>query len=298
MEIPLGHPDYSDREHFVLRIKQNIYGIREAAAIWWDHFCGSILAKTDLKQSKFDECVFYAEDTLLLANVDDLLMLGEVVALDKLLEVLRKLYKCTYTKLNEPADYLGCIIRKEGDDITLSQSKYVESILKEFGFADARVKLTPLPPNSIVIPDPRCKADFPYSRALGKIMYLRLSRFGILQAIHRFSKVAQAPGEDAINAMRHCLAYLKHTKDARCVFYKKQDESKLMLLAYTDAEWGSDPSTRKSVSGHLIYLGPSLASAHSGGQQVVATSSSVAESVEIFNTGDWYRSGRTVCFID
>ena len=295
MEIPHGHPDYSERDRYVLRIKQNIYGTREAAAIWWDHFCGSILAETDLKQSKFDECVFYAENILLLANVDDLLMLGEVLALNKLLDTLRKLYKCTYTKLNETADYLGCFIRKEGDNITLSQSRYVVSILEEFGFADARGKFTPLPPNSIFQPDPNCRTDFPYSRVLGKLMYLRLTRFEILQAIHRLSKVARAPGQDAVNAMKHCLAYLKYSQDARRIFYKKQNESKLVLLAFTDAEWGSDPSTRKSVSGHFIYLGPSMTVAHSGGQQVVATSSSVAESVEIFNTAKKLQGLRGFC---
>ena len=59
MEIPDGHPEHGRRKEWVLRIKQNIYGIKEAAAIWWKHFCGSILRHTGLKQSIYDYCVYF-----------------------------------------------------------------------------------------------------------------------------------------------------------------------------------------------------------------------------------------------
>ena len=55
-----------------------------------------------------------------------------------------------------------------------------------------------------------------------------------------------------------------------------------------------NPSTRKSVSGQFIYLGPSLASLHPGDQQVVATSSS-AESVKILNTAKKLQELRGFC---
>ena len=56
--------------------------------------------------------------------------------------------------------------------------------------------------------------------------------------------------------------------------FRKLDS--LDLIAYSDADWGSDPDDRRSTSGYCIYLGDNLVSWSSKKQSVV--SKSLAES--------------------
>ena len=75
--IPEGHPDYALRSTHVLRIKKNLYGLKEAPKLWWFYLRDTLVNRLHLTQGIYDECLFTNKNTILLAYVDDMLLLGK-----------------------------------------------------------------------------------------------------------------------------------------------------------------------------------------------------------------------------
>ena len=75
-------------------------------------------------------------------------------------------------------------------------------------------------------------------------------------------------------AYKRVLRYLKETVDYGMIF-KKSDF--LDIIAYSDADWRSEPDDKRSTSGYCIYLGDNLISWSSKKQSVVSKSSVESE---------------------
>ena len=83
MEQP---PNYetADREHYVVKLRKTLYGLKQAGKKWYDSLCRS-LADIGFKKSEADPAVFYVHvgnDVVVLAiHVDDSTMTGSSVTL-------------------------------------------------------------------------------------------------------------------------------------------------------------------------------------------------------------------------
>ena len=60
-----------------------------------------------------------------------------------------------------------------------------------------------------------------------------------------------------------------------CLQFKKSEH--LDLVAYTDADWASDPDDRRSISGYCVFLGDNLVAWSSRKQGMVARSTAESE---------------------
>ena len=163
-------------------------------------------------------------------------------------------------------------------------------MLIKYGMENCKEYDSPLQPGTILYPN-EDRIDFPYKEWLGSLMHLRHTRPDIFYAINQLSRVAHAPGKEAVEAIKRVFGYLKRTIDIQLIFrHCKMEDMKLSAL--TDADWASNKVDRKSVGGHIVYLGPSMISASSRVQQVVSTSTQAAEVVEIFRVSkkiDWIK---------
>ena len=80
----------------------------------------------------------------------------------------------------------------------------------------------------------------------------------------------QRPTHRHWKAVKCILRYLRATMDYD-IHLKKVVE--LSLVGFSDADWGSDPDDRQSVSGHCVFFGNNIVSWHSKKQQTVSHSS-------------------------
>ena len=276
MRLPDGHPK---RETHFARLKKAIYGMKEAGRLFFE-LLRKVLLAAGFKQSSFDPCLFYNASGLLLAHVDDCLVLGKKQFILRVFTVVRRRFTITTSEINEPVDFIGCWIRWEGNIIKMDQQAYVEKILARHGMEDCKEYPTPMSPSTILYPaeDP---VDFPLREWNGSLMFCRFTRYDLLYAINQFSRVLHAPSELAVQMVRRCFGYLKATKTFALSYYPCEIKN-LKLAVLTDAEWAANVADRKSVGGDMIYFGPSLVAATCKTQTVVAPSTQSSEVIQVF----------------
>ena len=178
-------------------------------------------------------------------------------------------------------DFLGCAIsRKPTGEYVLSQAKYAQNIIDEFG-RDVEPQLAPLPATDNSIVDTSEVKSYRYREILGKLGYLLLSRLDMLHALHAVAKVKQFPRETQIAQLEHLLGYLKHTVQQQSTFYTSTNNNTNILAGISDAEWAGNSESRRSVGGNFIFFNSSCVCGMSKTQNIVTTSAANAELVEL-----------------
>ncbi|GAA0139646.1 transmembrane signal receptor [Lithospermum erythrorhizon] len=113
-----------------------------------------------------------------------------------------------------------------------------------------------------------------YKRIVSRLLYLGFTRPDITYPVQQISQFVNQPREVHWRATVHVLKYLKGSP-SRGLFYPTQLSFK--LDAFSDADWGTCPETRRSLSGYCIFLGKSLISWKTKKQTTVSKSSAEAE---------------------
>ena len=103
------------------------------------------------------------------------------------------------------------------------------------------------------------KADMisvPYAKAIGKTLYLRLTRIDILAAIAECAKFMSCPGRTHWRALKRILRYLSGTRQWGLIYRSsgKTLQDLWDLVLYVDSNHAEDPDTRRSRYGYLILL--------------------------------------------
>lgn len=181
--------------------------------------------------------------------------------------------------------FLGLEIARSDQGTFLSQRKYILDILEDTGLTGCKPAPTPLPQGiklSNKVGTPLLDAE-KYRRLVGRILYLNFPRPDVTFAVQQLSQFINAPYSSHWDAVTHVLRYLKGCPSLG-LFYPSTNT--FDLQAYCDADWGTCPDTRKSITGYCIFLGSALISWKSKKQNIVSRSTAEAE----------YRSlGTTTC---
>ena len=113
----------------------------------------------------------------------------------------------------------------------LSQSEYLEKILKRFNMMGGKTLSTPLPSYVKLCLDDCPKSDaerdemakVPYSSAVGSLMYAMIcTRPDIAYAVGVVSRYMANPGKKHWEAVKGIMRYLKGTKGMRICFGSKE----------------------------------------------------------------------------
>ena len=277
MEQPEGFK-IKGLEHKVLRLQRSIYGLKQSALSWWKALHES-MKKLGFVPLSSDAGIFIRRQgsTYVIVYVDDSLFLGpnkDVV--DKAKADFMKMWECT--DLGEPKEFLRMRVKRKGCKIYLDQSPYLHRILKRFNMSDAKAARTPLPAG--YFPQPNKEEASPalrsrYQTVIGSLLYLMLgTRPDIAYAVTKLSQHCTNPSQEHLDKALYICRYLAGTKDYSLIY---DGDSEKGILAYTDSDWGSDPTSCKSQTGYFIKLANGIFSWNSHAQKTVALSSTEAE---------------------
>jgi len=172
--------------------------------------------------------------------------------------------------------FLGIEVAYSSRGYLLSRSKYVADILEQARLTDNRTVDTPIEVNArysssdgLPLIDPTL-----YRTIIGSLVYLTITRSDIAYVVHVVSQFVASPSIVHWAAVLRILRYLWGTVFQSLLL---SSTSSLELRAYSDADHGSDPTYRKSVTGFCIFLGDFLISWKSKKQSIVSQLSTDVE---------------------
>ncbi|KAI3710140.1 hypothetical protein L2E82_39914 [Cichorium intybus] len=274
----------------VCKLKRSIYGLKQASRTWNIRFEEKITNFGFIKNED-DSCVYKKASgsivIFLILYVDDILLFGNDIPTLKGVKTF--LENCFSMKdLGEAAYVLGIKIYRDRSKrlIGLSQSVYIDKILKRFKMQDSKRGFLPIPHGTILsksqCPSTRTELErmkhVPYASAIGSIMYAMLcTRPDVSCALSMTSRYQQNPGEAHWTAVKNILKYLRRTKDMFLV-YGGLEES-LKVNGYTDASFQTDRDDSRSQSGYVFILNGGAVSWKSSKQEVIAQSTTESEYV-------------------
>ncbi|GJW17310.1 putative ribonuclease H-like domain-containing protein [Tanacetum coccineum] len=224
---PLGFEDleFPDR---VYKVEKALYCLHQAPRAW---------VKSDILLVQV-----YVDDIIFGSTKKEL-----CIEFEKLMHK-----KFQMSSMGELTFFLGLQVTQKDDGIFISQDKYMDEILKKFGFSTVKTTSTPMETSKPLLKDAEAEdVDVHlYRSMIGSLMYLTSSRPDIMFAI--------------------CQPKLG-------LWYPK--DSPFDLEAYTDSDYAGASLDRKSTTGGCQFLGSRLISWQCKKQTIVANSTTEAEYV-------------------
>ncbi|GJW56118.1 putative reverse transcriptase, RNA-dependent DNA polymerase [Tanacetum coccineum] len=158
------------------------------------------------------------------------------------------------------------------------QDKYVDEILKKFGFSTMKIASTPMETSKPLIKDENAKdVDvYLYRSMIGSLMYLTSSRPDIMFVVCACARFQVTPKVSHLHAVKRIFRYLKGQPKLG-LWYPK--DSPFDLEAYTDSDYAGASLDRKSTTGDCQFLRSRLISWQCKKQTIVANSTTEAEYV-------------------
>ena len=274
------------REGQSCKLHKSIYGLKQASRSW--NLCfDEAIREIDFIKNPDEPCIYKRitgnAQTFLVLYVDDILLIGnDIPSLQNV-----KVWLCqrfAMKDLGEASCILGIQIFRDRSKrmLGLSQSKYIETVLKRFNMLDSKKGQVPMVTGVTLSKKMSPQTDeekvrmtnIPYASAIGSIMYAMLcTRPDIAYALSVVSRYQSDPGERHWIAVKNILKYLRQTRDMFLIF----DSASLRLEAYADSSFQTDIDDSKSCSGFVFTLGGGAVSWRSSKQETVADSTMEAE---------------------
>ncbi|GJT59157.1 zinc finger, CCHC-type containing protein [Tanacetum coccineum] len=225
-------------EHNVCKLVKSLYGLKQAPKQWHQKFdevvlsSGFLLNQSDkYVYSKFDSS---CKGVIICLYVDDILIFGTYQnQVDKTKKFLSSRF--SMKDMGEADVILGIKIKRENKGIVITQSHYIEKILKKFNREDCSPVSTPMDLVEKLKPNTGKPVDqLEYSRAIGCLMYAMTStRPDIAYAVGRLSRFTSNPSRQHWQAITRVFKYLKGTMNYGLSYVGYPS----VLEAYSDASW-------------------------------------------------------------
>jgi len=190
--------------------------------------------------------------------VDDLIIIGnndvDIVDLKKFLK-----QKFDMKDLGKLHYFLGIEVIQSPKGIWLLQRQYALNKLSEYGMTSCKPISIPLEQNVKLSVNERDLVEDTtmYRRIVGSLIYMTIIRPNLNYAVGVVSQFMQTPRKPHLDAMRCILRYIKHTLQCG-IFYEANNQ--LQVHGYTDVDWASIVSYRRSTSGFMFSFGSGVVS--------------------------------------
>ncbi|GKC09767.1 putative ribonuclease H-like domain-containing protein, partial [Tanacetum coccineum] len=212
-------PDFLDR---VYKVEKALYGLHQAPRAWYE--------------------------TLSTYMLDNGFQRGKI---DKTLFIKRHKGELTF--------FLGLQVKQKKDGIFISQDKYVDEILKKFGFTEVKTASTPMETQKPLLKDEDGEEVdvHMYRSMIGSLMYLTSLRPDIMFAVCACARYQVNPKVSHLYAVKRIFRYLKGQPKLGLWYLK---DYLFDLVAYTDSDYVGASLDRKSTIGGCQFLGCRLIS--------------------------------------
>ncbi|GJX54733.1 hypothetical protein Tco_0283102 [Tanacetum coccineum] len=118
------------------------------------------------------------------------------------------------SSMGELTFFLGLQVIQKDDGIFISQDKYVDEILKKFGFLTVWLASTPIETSKLLLKDTEAEdVDVHlYRSMIGSLMYLTTSRLDIIFSLCACARFQVTPKVSHLHAVKRIFRYLKDRK--------------------------------------------------------------------------------------
>jgi hypothetical protein len=273
---------------------QTLYGLKQAAMAFWRKLLEAFKSM-NFTRSKADPCLYFDWTinglVLWLSWIDDCLVVGnkEGVKIGKQQMIDR--FDCDI--IGNMDEYVGCKLDRNFEErsMRITQPVLLQSYNDEFDLtAEKQNPITPAEPGQILIPCEekdglKDELQSQYRKGVGKMLHMmRWSRPEVLNAVRELSRFMKVASGAHYKAMIRVMKYCVSTPE-RGLFLKPEGiwdgdpNYEFTIRGGSDANYATDPTTRKSVSGYSVFLCEAPVSMKSGQQKSVTLSTTESEQV-------------------
>ncbi|GJR29048.1 zinc finger, CCHC-type containing protein [Tanacetum coccineum] len=244
-----------DNEHKVCKLVKSLYGPKQAPKQRHQKF-DEVVLSSGFHLNQSDKCIYSKFDdsgkgVIICLYVDDMLIFGtDQNQVDKTKKFLSSRF--SMKDMGEADVILGIKIKRRNKGIVITQSHYIEKILKKFNREDCSPMSTPMDPVEKLKPN-TCKPvdQLEYSRAIGCLMYVMTStRPDIAYVVGRLSRFTCNPSRQHWQAITRVFKYLKGTMNYSLSYLGYPS----VLEGYSDASWINHVEDSSSTSGWVFLL--------------------------------------------
>ena len=271
----------------MLKLKRAIYGTRQAGRQWWIQI-HTFLVGIGFKPNKAAPCfytividddfvilILYVDDYALGATTKELLL--------KYWRLIRGRYTTTFCE--EMTEFLNIAMSRDRTLRTfhMSQAKYIEALMATFDITiDSSIaspcteglRISPVEREDTTPQQLDYVANFPYRKLIGAILYVNMCTMpGISYIVSALAKFNQNPVFDACKELIRLCKYVYNDRHRGLTI----GGTSKSIVAFSDADWAGEPTTRHSRSGSINFLGNSPISWYSKMQTDTALSTLQSE---------------------
>ena len=214
MQQPEGFEDGTNR---VCKLVKTLYGLKQSGREW-NKELDTKLRIFGFSWLRSDPCAYIQRIdgvSIITVWVDDLLLFASSGQLmQQMKDDIRSQWETT--DIGDPTKIIGIEITQTKNSITISQKKYIESILQREYTEDTNPVATPLDANVKIQPNPdgndRNRSNS-FVKLLGELQFLaNMTRPDIAHAINRLAVYTTNLSLQHIGALKRVLRYLAGTK--------------------------------------------------------------------------------------
>ena len=161
--------------------------------------------------------------------------------------------------MGELTFFLSLQVKQCNDGIFINQAKYIEDMLKKFGFQKVREIDTPMNPITKLDKDEKGKDvnQKLYRGMIGSLIFLTASRLEIMFCVCLCARFQACLKESHLIALKKIFRYLIGTQNLGLWYPKKLS---LELIGFSNADYAGSKTDRKNTSRTCQFLGHMLVS--------------------------------------
>lgn len=263
MAIPKGFEVEDQDQEYVLKLKKNLFGQKQAGRVWNQHLVDK-LKEVGFIPSEIDECLFYKGKSVFVLYTDDSILAGpDPQELDAIVQQMQAV-GLNLTVEGDISDFLGVQIdRVNHNTFNLSQPHLINDVIKELRLDGKNVaikKTTGASSKTLCrhLDAPPFDDHFNYRRVIGQLNYLeKCSRLDISCAVHQGARFVSNPRFQHGKALKWLGRYLVGSKDKGMTYSPSNQSFDVYVDASFTGDWDPanaewDPDTARSRTGYVI----------------------------------------------